>query len=105
MSVAFFLFKSGKVVILYNCEIDLWNIFSEITFEFWRFTNFQQKKQKLHTFDNNSSNAWFFHTFLDPLGPGESYIIHGSYGRNNRVGAKGLKLIDQEWSISIQMTN
>ena len=38
---------------------------------------------------------------FNPLDPDGSYMIHGSYGRNIRPGAKGLTLIDQEWSINI----
>ena len=38
---------------------------------------------------------------INPLGPDGSYMIYGLYGRNNRPGAKGLTLIDQEWSINI----
>ena len=43
----------------------------------------------------------FYPTFLNPLSPVGSYMIHGPYGRNNCSRAKELKLIDQEWSISI----
>ena len=38
---------------------------------------------------------------INPLGPDGSYMIHRSYGRNNRRGVKVLKLIYQERSISI----
>ena len=52
-----------------------------------------------------NKNLFPFFDDFNPLGPDESYMIHGPYGRNNCPGTKGLKLIDPERSISIQRTN